>query len=399
METVPIGSAFQINPRVKIKRGTKVPFISMDRIKPGQRGVTATETRAFSSGSKFEAGDTLMARITPCLENGKIARYLPKDEAGAAAGSTEFIVLRGHPRLTITEFAYYFAIDPNIHDLSVSLMTGTSGRQRVDVGAFCDTEVAIPDLDTQRSIVAVLGALDDKIAANKEVMRLTDATIQSIWRKLTYEEFSFVEFGDVVQVNPRTTAPKGSRLTTIEMKNLPESGFSIDTWEDREAKGGSRYRNGDTLLARITPCFENGKCGYVDFLEPDEVGSGSTEFIVLRPQPGIPSAAPYAIARSSEFRAFAEQTMTGTSGRQRVQARELEAYEIAWPSSDLLSDFGSKTSPLLDLAGNLRDENLTLAKTRDELLPLLMGGKITVKEAEQEAAVAGANIASEENEA
>lgn len=203
----------------------------------------------------------------------------------------------------------------------------------------------------------------------------------------------------MVQLNPRTTAPRGSRLTTIEMKNLPESGFSVDTWTVREAKGGSRYRNGDTLLARITPCFENGKCGYVDFLEPDEVGAGSTEFIVLRPRAGVPTAAPYAIARSPEFRTFAAQTMTGTSGRQRVQTRDLETHEIAWPSEDLIADFEAKTSPLLDLAGKLRDENRNLAKTRDELLPLLMSGKITVKEAEQEATSAGADIAGEESEA
>lgn len=399
MKRLTIGNAFEVNPRVSIKRGTDVPFITMDRLKPGHRDVTATETRAFSSGSKFEAGDTLMARITPCLENGKIARYLPENAAEKATGSTEFIVLRGKPGVTITDFAYYFVTTPAIHDLSVSLMTGTSGRQRVDIGALCAAEVTIPDLGTQRSIVTFLGSLDDKIAANNEVKRLTDEMIQSLWRKLINEDSSFMEFGDVVQLNPRTTARRGSRLTTIEMKNLPESGFSVDTWTVREAKGGSRYRNGDTLLARITPCFENGKCGYVDFLEPEEVGAGSTEFIVLRPRAGVPTAAPYAIARSPEFRTFAAQTMTGTSGRQRVQPRDLETHEIAWPSEDLIADFEAKTSPLLDLAGKLRDENRNLAKTRDELLPLLMSGKITVKEAEQEATAAGADIASEENKA
>lgn len=290
-------------------------------------------------------------------------------------------------RLRMADYRHYIA----------ATSTGTTVHH-TSPKTIAEFEFRLPPMTTQNVIGRLFRVLDDKITANKEVMRLTDKTIQSIWRQLTCEASSFVEFGDVVQLNPRTAAPKGSRLTTIEMKNLPESGFSVDTWEYREAKGGSRYRNGDTLVARITPCFENGKCGYVDFLGPDEVGAGSTEFIVLRPQPGVPSAAPYAIARSSRFRTFAEQTMTGTSGRQRVQARDLEAYEIAWPNSDLLSDFGSMTSPLLDLAGNLRDENLALTKTRDELLPLLMNGKIAVKEAEQEAAAAGADIAGEESE-
>ena len=220
--------------------------------------------------------------------------------------------------------------------------TAQGSLNRNYIGSF---RVSAPDRNEQDRIVDVIGSLDDKIAANNEVRRLSDEMIQSLWRKLINEDSSFVEFGDVIQLNPRTTAPKGSRLTTIEMKNLPEKGFTVETWADREAKGGSRYLNGDTLLARITPCFENGKCGYVDFLEPGEVGAGSTEFIVLRPQAGIPPAAPYAIARSSEFRTFAAQTMTGTSGRQRVQARDLETYEIAWPNEDLLSGFNSKTSP------------------------------------------------------
>ena len=90
--------------------------------------------------------------------------------------------------------------------------------------------------------------------------------------------------------------------------------------------------------------------------------------------------------------------MTGTSGRQRVQARDLEAYETLWPNGEQLSNFGSRTTPLLDFAGKLRDEAQTLAKTRDELLPLLMSGKISVREAGQEAAAAGAQIPSEENE-
>jgi len=308
--------------------------------------------------------------------------------------------LRVRPHLDEVDpmFVYYALNTSEVKSFITAIAVGAT-MPSINTALLSEVQIPSPPIAQQRRISSILGSLDDKIAANNEVKRLTDEMIQSLWRKLINEDSSFMEFGDVVQLNPRTTARRGSRLTTIEMKNLPESGFSVDTWTVREAKGGSRYRNGDTLLARITPCFENGKCGYVDFLEPEEVGAGSTEFIVLRPRAGVPTAAPYAIARSPEFRTFAAQTMTGTSGRQRVQPRDLETHEIAWPSEDLIADFEAKTSPLLDLAGKLRDENRNLAKTRDELLPLLMSGKITVKEAEQEATAAGADIASEENKA
>lgn len=274
--------------------------------------------------------------------------------------------------------------------------TAQGSLNRNYISAF---KVSAPDRDRQDRIVDVLGSLDDKITANHHILKIVDETIQVAWRHATADSSAYVKLEEVIDINPRTVAPKGATLKTLEMKNLPEVGFSVDDWIDREAKSGSRYQNGDTLLARITPCFENGKCGYVDFLETGAVGAGSTEFIVLRPQQGVPSAVPYVIARSADFRTFAAQTMTGTSGRQRVQHRGLKAYEIAWPTSDSLADFDSKTAPLLELAGRLRDENRVLAKTRDELLPLLMNGKISVREAKQEATSAGADIPSEEIEA
>ena len=274
-----------------------------------------------------------------------------------------------------------------------SFVTG-SAQPKLNQASLLRVEVPAFGRMQENIIGGFLGSLDDKIAANNHILGIIDETIQSLWKRAVQVGATYTRLDEVIGINPRTPLPKGTLARKVEMKNLPEAGFSISEW----VKGGSRYRNGDTLLARITPCFENGKCGFVDFLEADAVGAGSTEFIVLRPHPDIPPAAPYAVARSADFRAFAAQTMTGTSGRQRVQARDLEAYETLWPNGEQLSNFGSRTTPLLDFAGKLRDEAQTLAKTRDELLPLLMSGKISVREAGQEAAAAGAQIPSEENE-
>lgn len=290
-------------------------------------------------------------------------------------------------------FGYYF-----LQTLPLTEMNTDSAVPGLNRGEAEALPVRIPGLGKQEQISSVLGSLDDKIAANNHILGIIDETIQSLWKRAVRARATYTRLDEVIGINPRTPLPKGTLARKVEMKNLPEAGFSISEWEEHEAKGGSRYRNGDTLLARITPCFENGKCGFVDFLEADAVGAGSTEFIVMRPHSDIPPAAPYAVARSADFRAFAAQTMTGTSGRQRVQARDLEAYETVWPNGEQLSSFSSRTTPLLDFAGKLRDEAQVLAKTRDELLPLLMNGKITVREAGQEAAAAGAHVPSEENE-
>lgn len=277
-------------------------------------------------------------------------------------------------------------------------LSNGAAQQNLSVRTIGAIEIEPPSVVEQVRISRVLGSLDDKIAANNHILGIIDETIQSLWKRAVQVGATYTRLDEVIGINPRTPLPKGTLARKVEMKNLPEAGFSISEWAEHAVKGGSRYRNGDTLLARITPCFENGKCGFVDFLEADAVGAGSTEFIVLRPHPDIPPAAPYAVARSADFRAFAAQTMTGTSGRQRVQARDLEAYETLWPNGEQLSNFGSRTTPLLDFAGKLRDEAQTLAKTRDELLPLLMSGKISVREAGQEAAAAGVQVPSKENE-
>ena len=104
---------------------------------------------------------------------------------------------------------------------------------------------------------------------------------------------------------------------------------------------------------------------------------------MFRSAEGVPSAVPYVVVASAEFRKFAARSMIGTSGRQRVQAKGLEDFELRWPDDQKLAEFGEFSDALLGRLGSARDENLRLAATRDELLPLLMSGKITVKDAEK----------------
>ncbi len=104
---MPFSDAVLVNPTVHLERGKIYPFVDMAAVKAGSRCVRAVEKRTYSGGgSRFQSGDTLMARITPCLENGKIARYCMSDTSRTAHGSTEFIVIRGRPDVTNTEFAH-----------------------------------------------------------------------------------------------------------------------------------------------------------------------------------------------------------------------------------------------------------------------------------------------------
>ncbi len=139
--------------------------------------------------------------------------------------------------------------------------------------------------------------------------------------------------------------------------------------------------NGDTLLARITPCLENGKTGFVDCLEPGEVGVGSTEFIVMRSKAPAPATWSYFLARSPRFRSYVVQQMTGTSGRQRCSADSIRDYGISRPSPVALREFETLSTPMFDCLRHLVVENQELQATRDELLPLLLSGRVRVGDA------------------
>ena len=390
MLAIPIGDAFEINPKVSIKRGAEVPFISMDRLEPGRRDVDAVETRSYSSGSKFKPGDTLMARITPCLENGKIARYLPKGETKPAAGSTEFMVLRGRPGITHTEFAYYFAIDPTIHNLAVTLMTGTSGRQRVDVRAFSETEVRIPSLEAQRAISSILGALDAKIAANIEAVRTIDRLRNALWQRNLKDGATAAPLSSLasfVNGGAFTKNATGTGRVVVRISEM-NNGIGNNTVRNELEVPETKVVRPGELLFSWSGTLMTKRWPY------DEAIVNQHIFKVI-PDHGFPLAfLDCAIEQQLNFFRMIATGKATTMGH--IKRSDLDA-KAQIPTQFHEEDLRLAES-LWANASALEKENITLGKTRDELLPLLMSGKITVKEASQEAAAAGARVPSEENE-
>lgn len=186
---------------------------------------------------------------------------------------------------------------------------------------------------------------------------------------------------DLLDFNPRRTLKKGTVAPYLDMKNVPTSGHLADEVVDREMGSGTKFINGDTLLARITPCLENGKTAYVDFLDEGQVGWGSTEYIVIRPRNDYPTSIGYLIARNAQFRQHAIQSMTGTSGRQRANAKALA--ELPWViyPKNIMHVFDKVAGVYLELAKNKGDESKALSEIRDTLLPKLLSGELSVSAA------------------
>jgi type I restriction enzyme S subunit len=295
-----------------------------------------------------------------------------------------------------------------------------TGVPHTNLGILRDTPLVLPPLPEQRSIAHILGTLDDKIELNRRTNETLEAMARALFKSwfvdfdpvrakvdgrqpdgmdaaaaaLFPSEFEESELGeipkgwrvaplpDVIDVNPSHPLRKGEVAPYLDMANMPMRGHSPDDVVARAFGSGMRFMNGDTLVARITPCLENGKTAFVDFLEAGQVGWGSTEYIVLRPKPPLPDEFAYCLARTTEFRDFAIQSMTGSSGRQRVPAESLSHFSVVAAPKPIAGLFGRLIKPLFASASAATTEGRTLAAVRDSLLPRLISGEVQAKAAE-----------------
>lgn len=360
------------NPRESIVKGTYAAKIGMEKLQPFCRDIAGFEILPYNGGAKFRNGDTIMARITPCLENGKVAMVgnLKKDQVGY--GSTEFIVLRAKPGLMDPYFLYYLVRSSVVREPAIKSMVGSSGRQRVQIDVIQDLELNIPPIEEQIKIGNVLKLLDDKIALNAKINCNLQAQAFAVFENLLLSGNEEVELGSIAEINPRRDLKKGVLARSIDMTKLSTIGTFPDGWEYKEYSGGMKYKNGDTILARITPCLENGKVAYIDFLEDGEVAFGSTEYIVMSPKKGIPAPFLYCLARRSSFRDYAIKHMNGSSGRQRVDAESVKRYRIPILQQCEYDEFDRSVSSLFDMMRSNSLESIKLASLRDLLIPELI---------------------------
>lgn len=322
------------------------------------------------------------------------------------------------PHKNIDAQFLYFALTSKKIELLQAVESAGHGTGRLPTDKL--ELLSIPDIrrENQEAIAAVLGSLDDKIDCNRRMNETLEAMARAIFKDW------FVDFGptrakmegrapylaqevwdlfpdalddegkpvgwdrtplsDVIELNPPEKLKKGALSPYLDMAALPTQGASSAPPIDREFTSGTKFRNGDTLLARITPCLENGKTTFVQCMDKKFVGWGSTEFIVMRSIPPIPKSYSYILARYQDFRRHAIQSMTGTSGRQRVTTDAIAAYPLTIPRDEnVWLAFGALIEPIFQKIAANADESRTLAQTRDLLLPKLMSGEIRVKDAEE----------------
>ncbi len=254
----------------------------------------------------------------------------------------------------------------------------------------------LPPIETQHRIADILSAYDDLIENNRKQIKLLEEAAQRLYKEWFvdlrfpgHEHTKIVDgvpegwkpctLDDVIEFDPKVRLDKDRVKQFVPMSALSTSSMVLDINEIIETKSnsGSKFQNGDTLLARITPCLENGKTAFVYGLESDEGAVGSTEYIVMRSKRLNPYMV-YLLSRTSVFRQAAINSMSGSDGRQRVKADKLKALAYLLAPTGLIHSFERIASPMFEMIFELNKQIFATTEARDRLLPKLMSGEVEV---------------------
>jgi len=382
-----------IDPRVPLQKGIKYPFVEMASVGTNSREPVTVSIRELTGGARFCDGDSVFARIEPCLQNGK--KFFCKN-IGIGFGSTEFMVFRPKDTSVDKRYLYYFLQTDKIRKLMIGSMSGATGRQRVNPTVFAELEMTFPDISIQRRIADILTAYDDLIENSQKQIKLLEEAAQRLYKEWFvdlrfpgYEHTPIVDgvpegwgkctLDDVIEFDPKVKLDKNRMKQSVPMSALSTTSMVLNSSEFDQilSNSGSKFQNGDTLLARITPCLENGKTAFVSGIESEEGAVGSTEYIVMRSKRLNPYMV-YLLARTDEFRQEAINSMSGSDGRQRAKPDKLKAIQYLRPTDPVIESFGKIMEPVFSQVFALNAQCEKAVAARDALLPKLMSGEIEV---------------------
>ncbi len=394
---MPFSQAVTVNPRVPLTRGATYPFVDMGAVDASSRCARAREERPFEGGgSRFAFGDTLMARITPCLENGKIARFCG-DQNSAAHGSTEFIVIRGRERVSDTAFAYYLTKWEGVSGYAISQMTGTSGRQRVPTESLDHLLVPIPPIPEQRAIAHILGTLDDKIELNRRMNETLEAMARALFKSW------FVDFAPVrAKAEGRDTGlPKviadlfPDRFEDSELGEIP-AWWGVKTLGELLELAYGKALKADTRQLGTVPVYgSNGQVGWHD----ERLVPGPGIVVGRKGNPGIVTWSPtdffpidttfYVVPKEDcrslhfLFHALRIHDLASLGADSAVPGLNRNLAYLSKqvvPTKKLLEKFDQHVRALFEKTHQSDEESRALAALRDTLLPKLISGELRVKD-------------------
>lgn len=394
----------EINPKVKLIPGNDFSFIEMKDLNESQKYVYPSQARNLAGGARFQNNDTLFARITPCLENGKICQ-VKNLSGGVGFGSTEFLVFRGKEGVSDNDFVYYLSRYDVIRRFAEQNMVGTSGRQRVSKEAFANLELVLPPLPTQTAIAEILSSLDDKIELNNAINKNLEELAQALFKQWfidfefpNEEGLPYKSSGGEMVDSVLGMIPKGWRVDSLDgiadyLNGLALQKFPPENEKEflpvikiREMRQGitnssdkasinipEKYiiKDGDILFSwsgsLIIDFWTNGKGALNQHLFKVTSDRYPKWFIYLWTKDHL-----------AEFVEVAQSKAT-TMGH--IQRKHLSDAKVLIPDNLKMLRLTEIIVPVIDQIITCRLESNTLIELRDTLLPKLISGELEVNEA------------------
>lgn len=358
-------------------------------------------------------GDIVIATVgswpnNPASIVGKVIR-VPKKAEGSLMNQNAVIIRAKNSNKLNQEFIYYQLKTKDFSHHIISGAQGSANQASITLRDIFSFEFGLPEINEQEKISNIFSKIDKKISLNQQMNQTLEAIGQVLF-KHWFVDFEFPNekgnpykssdgqtiysndldmeipvdwevksFSECIDVNPRRELKKGVIARKVGMADITPWQSCIESWTFEEYKSGSKFKNGDTLFARITPSLEHGKTALVTILEKNEVAFGTTEFIVFSPKIIKSSLFIFHLARDERTREITINEMTGTSGRQRVPNDCFDFLKITLPPNKIIDKFNKILIPVFVSITNNTLENLSLIQIRDALLPKLMSGKIRVK--------------------
>lgn len=401
---VRLSEVINFNPKETLKKNTVAKYIEMANLQCFSRNILGYEEKEYRGGTKFRNGDTLLARITPCLENGKTAYINCLEKNEVAFGSTEYIILREKENISDKKFIYYLAISNEFRELAIKSMTGTSGRQRVQTDMLINSEINLPPLETQEKIASILSALDDKIEINNEMNKTLEEMAQTLFKRW------FIDF-DFPNENGEPYRSSGGKMVDSELGEIPE-GWEVTKIENvvNIKRGASPRPIQDYISDDGIPWIKisDATSSISKFLNKTnefiiEKGKEKSRFIergtlILSNSatPGIPMIVNLDACVHDGWLIFNEYknitkeflyyvlkyhkenilALSNGSVFRNLKTDILKNYKIILPNLDLIILFNQSLEIIDKYIRNNVEEIQSLTEIRDTLLPKLMSGEI-----------------------
>jgi type I restriction enzyme S subunit len=379
-----------VNPKISLEKERIYPFVEMGDVSTSFRNPDKVEYKSFDSGVKFADGDTVIARITPCLQNGK--RFYCKN-IGKGFGSTEYLVFRPKDSSVDNLYLYYFMNTDFIKESMVRSMVGATGRQRVNNDVFSRLDVTFPNIEIQRRIAEILSTYDDLIENNRKQIKLLEEAAQRLYKewfvdlrfpghentKITDgvpEGWRKYKFSDTTSImgggTPKTDVKEfyNGNIPFYTPKDSDDSFFAFDTITHISQSGldncnsqlypvntiiiTARGTVGKTTILAV-PMAMNQSC-YA--LKCDELNS------------------PYYLFFSLKNEVAALKTMSNGGVFNTIIVKTFDSICLIAPTQDVLNMFEASVSPIMEQIKTKARQNIILTEARDRLLPKLMSGEI-----------------------